>query len=158
MNKSREQKTDAGKPEWLMAEAEHYCSAQGTQLTSLRRLVLETLIKARGPVKAYDLLEVLRELGHRLTPSTVYRILDFFLRGGLVHKVNALNAYVACRCEPQAHRHGPVILVCPDCRTTTEINDRHLNESIFERLGVLGFKIKTVSVEVRGVCPKCAKV
>ncbi|MDR1038162.1 MAG: transcriptional repressor [Deltaproteobacteria bacterium] len=140
----------------LLDEAETYCAAQGTQLTQLRRLVLETLITATGPVKAYDLLDTLRGRGHRLTPATVYRILEFFLHNGLVHRVNALNAFVACSDSHMA-THNPLIVVCPGCQTTTEINDEGLYTSIFNRLGALGFEIKDGTVEVRGVCSKCAK-
>jgi Fur family zinc uptake transcriptional regulator len=118
--------------------------------------VLETLIKADGPLKAYDLMEILRDQGHRLTASTIYRILDFFLQGGLVHRVNTLNAFVACKGESQEH-HGPLILVCPECETTMEINDPDLNEKIFSRLGVLGYTVKTGSIEMRAVCPNCSK-
>jgi Fur family zinc uptake transcriptional regulator len=144
------------KKDKLIHEAEQYCSSQGTQFTHLRRLVLETLIKAQGPLKAYDLLEILRDHGHRLTPSTIYRILDFFLQGGLVHRVNALNAFVACRGESLEH-HGPLILVCPECQTTKEINDSDLNEMIFSRLADLGYSITAGSIEMRAVCPDCSK-
>lgn len=141
-----------------MDEASSYCSAQGTQLTQLRRLVLETLLTAPGPVKAYDLIETLRSKGHRLTPATVYRILEFFLQNGLVHRINALNAFVACT-DSHSSSHTPLIVFCPGCQTTMEINDEGLYTSIFNRLGALGFEIKdgTGTVEVRGVCSKCAK-
>ncbi|MDR1314140.1 MAG: transcriptional repressor [Deltaproteobacteria bacterium] len=140
----------------LLDEAQSYCAAQGSQLTQLRRLVLETLITATGPVKAYDLIDTLRERGHRLTPATVYRILEFFLQNGLVHRVNALNAFVACQ-DSHLAAHNPLIVVCPGCQTTTEINDEGLYTSIFNRLGALGFELKDGTVEVRGVCRKCAK-
>ncbi|MDR1039660.1 MAG: transcriptional repressor [Deltaproteobacteria bacterium] len=151
-----ETETAEAKVKRLLDEAESYCAAQGTQLTQLRRLVLETLITATGPVKAYDLLDTLREKGHRLTPATVYRILEFFLHNGLVHRVNALNAFVACS-DSHLPLHNPLIIVCPGCQTTTEINDEGLYTSIFHRLSALGFEIKDGSVEVRGVCRKCAK-
>jgi Fur family zinc uptake transcriptional regulator len=140
----------------LLDEAESFCAAQGTQLTQLRRLVLEALITAPGPVKAYDLIETLRARGHRLTPATVYRILEFFLQNGLVHRVNALNAFVACSDACLPARHTPLIVVCPDCQTTMEINDEGLYASIFNRLEDLGLEIKGGTVEVRGICRKCS--
>jgi Fur family zinc uptake transcriptional regulator len=140
----------------LLDEAESYCAVQGTQLTQLRRLVLETLLASPGPVKAYDLIDTLRSKGHKLTPATVYRILDFFLQNGLVHRVNALNSFVACK-DGHFAVHNPLIIVCPGCQTTTEINDEGLYASIFGRLGDLGYEIKDGTVEVRGVCSKCAK-
>jgi Fur family zinc uptake transcriptional regulator len=141
--------------EKLLLEAEALCKEGGTQLTKLRRLVLETLLRSPGPLKAYDLLESLREQGRRLTPSSLYRTLEFFLQNGLVHRVNALNAYVACS-DHRSH-HNPVILVCPDCQSTAEVNDDLLSSNIFKHLNSLGFFAKDGSVEVRGVCKKCAR-
>jgi Fur family zinc uptake transcriptional regulator len=148
--------TDEKRVQRLLDEAKAYCAEQGTQLTHLRRLVLEALITAPGPVKAYDLIDTLRAKGQRLTPASVYRILEFFLHNGLVHRVNALNAFVACT-DGSLTAHNPLIVVCPGCQTTTEINDEGLYESIFSRLDALGFEIKDGTVEVRGVCSKCAR-
>ena len=139
----------------LLEEAEALCRIEGTQLTKLRRQVLETLIRAPGPVKAYDLIESLKSQGRRLTPSSIYRTLEFFLQNGLVHRVSTLNAYVACA-DHKSH-HNPVILVCPDCQATTEINDDGLYATIFSRLNSLGFFAKEGSVEVRGLCKKCSE-
>ena len=140
--------------EKLLSEAEALCRIEGTQLTKLRRQVLETLIRAPGPVKAYDLIESLKSQGRRLTPSSIYRTLEFFLQNGLVHRVSTLNAYVAC--AGHKSHHNPVILVCPDCQSTTEVNDDGLYSSIFSHLNTLGFFAKDGSVEVRGLCKKCA--
>ena len=124
--------------------------------TRLRRLELRLLLEAEGPVKAYELLEAARDRGQRLTPATVYRVLDYLQAVGLVHKVNSINAYVACNERDGGSDHHPLILVCPDCRKTTEINDRRLFEAIFARLGALGHAVEGGSVEVHGLCPLCA--
>jgi Fe2+ or Zn2+ uptake regulation protein len=50
-----------------------------------------------------------------------------------------------------------VILVCPDCQATTEVNDEGLYTSIFNHLNALDFFAKEGSVEVRGLCKKCAQ-
>ncbi|MDR2340132.1 MAG: transcriptional repressor [Deltaproteobacteria bacterium] len=139
----------------FMAEAEKLCQLEGTQLTELRRMILERLIKAPGPVKAYDLIDSLRVKGRRITPSSVYRSLEFFIQIGLVHRVNALNAFVVC--NDHGSHHNPVILVCPDCQATTEINDEGLYTSIFNHMGAQAFFGKDGSVEIRGLCKKCAK-
>ncbi|MDR2406315.1 MAG: transcriptional repressor [Deltaproteobacteria bacterium] len=139
----------------VLGEAERLCKIEGSTLTKLRRRVLETLIKAPGPVKAYDLIESLKTNGRSLTPSSIYRTLEFFIQTGLVHRVNSLNAFVACT-DHKSH-HNPVILVCPSCQATAEVNDEGLYTSIFNRLNAMDFFAKEGSVEVRGLCKKCAK-
>ena len=72
--------------------AEALCAKRGERLTPVRRRVLELVLTAPGPVKAYDLLEALKPGSGTAKPPTVYRALDFLIGLGLVHKVEALNA------------------------------------------------------------------
>ena len=74
--------------------ADALCSRRGLRLTRVRRLVLEFLLDAKMPVKAYDILDALRhDAPKALTPASIYRALDSLLQEGLVHKVGTLNAY-----------------------------------------------------------------
>ncbi|MDR1086242.1 MAG: transcriptional repressor [Deltaproteobacteria bacterium] len=130
-------------------------AASPVTFTRLRRLVLEILVQAAGPVKAYDLLEKLRDRSQRLTPSTVYRILDYLENHGLIHRVDALNAYLACTGQP--HSHHPLIVVCSGCQKTREINDQDLYQSIFRKLEALGLTLTSGSIEIKGVCDRCAQ-
>lgn len=43
-----------------LAAAENHCRERGEKLTPVRRRVLELVLQADGPVKAYDLLEALK--------------------------------------------------------------------------------------------------
>jgi Fur family zinc uptake transcriptional regulator len=124
-------------------------------MTRLRRLVLQTLTQAGEPVKAYDLLEILRSQGERLTPSTIYRILDFLESQSLIHRVNSLAAYLACA-NGQTNAHQPLLVVCAGCQKTTEVHDPELRNSIARRLETLGLSLTATSVEIRGLCPQCA--
>ncbi|MDR1607609.1 MAG: transcriptional repressor [Deltaproteobacteria bacterium] len=124
------------------------------KLTRLRRLILDILLGAQEPVKAYDILELARERGQRLTASSVYRVLEYLEAQGLIHRVNALNAYMACLEGPQ--KHNPLIVICSRCQKTQEIFDETLANSIFQRLSSLGLGLSAASVEIRGLCPQCA--
>jgi Fur family zinc uptake transcriptional regulator len=145
---------ETSKTDERLRTAEKICAAHGVRLTALRRRTLEALLKSGEPVKAYELIETMRESGKRLTPATIYRILDFLLRHGLIHRVNALNAYVICADMPEEHHL--LMLVCPNCQKTTEINDPAIYKAMFKRLGELGFNLDDGSVEVHGVCRDCA--
>jgi Fur family zinc uptake transcriptional regulator len=138
----------------LILAAERRCAERGLRLTRLRREVLEILLERGGPVKAYDLLEAMRDSGRPIPPATAYRTLGFLLEQGLVHRVNALNAYVACTGEHAGRRL--FLLVCSVCRRTEEIDDPELYHSMLRRLNELGFSLAGGSVEVQGICPCCA--
>ncbi|MDR2300671.1 MAG: transcriptional repressor [Deltaproteobacteria bacterium] len=133
------------------------CAARGVHLTNLRRLLMGLLLTAEKPVKAYELIERSALQGRRLTPATVYRVLDFLIEHGLVHKVNAINAFVACSDYEGALEHHPLILVCPACQKTTEINDPDLSIMVFGKLNSLGYSLKSGSIEIHGHCGLCAE-
>lgn len=65
--------------------AEAICQRRGEQWTAPRRRTYELLLKAGGPVKAYDLISTFAQAGESLAkPPTIYRALDFLLAQGLV--------------------------------------------------------------------------
>ena len=72
------------------------CVAEGERMTAPRRRVLELLLAAGEPVKAYDLIARFGGDGQAAKPPTVYRALDFLLEQGLIHRLDAINAWSAC--------------------------------------------------------------
>ena len=143
------------------SSADALCARRGLRLTRVRRMVLNLLLEAGMPVKAYDILDALRHGAPKaLTPASIYRSLDYLLQEGLVHRVGTLNAYVACA-EPCAEtctaRHAPVfMLVCPGCRKSREISDPGLYQTIFSAMQRQGFQLQGDTVELTGICPGCA--
>jgi Fur family zinc uptake transcriptional regulator len=131
-------------------------AGSGYAPTRLRRLVLKLLVEAKGPVKAYEMVETAQAQGQRLTPATCYRVLEHLRSAGLVHKVNSLNSFVVCTDRGLEADHHPLILVCPDCRKATEISDSGLSEALFGRLSALGHEVASGSVEIHGLCNRCA--
>lgn len=71
------------------------------QLTKNQALVMGALTHSDGPLSAYTILDKLRDQGFR-APLQVYRALDKLLEYGLVHRLESLNAFVACACP---HEH-----------------------------------------------------
>ncbi len=136
-------------------EAEAVCARLGVRLTKLRREILELLLASDSPVKAYDLIERMREKGERLTPPTVYRTLDFLLQYGLAHRVNSLNAYVPC--TGSHNEHALLLFVCSACSRAEELDDPVLYASIRARLGELGMALRDNSIEIQGTCRNCTK-
>ena len=134
-------------------------TAPGLRLTRLRRQVLDFLVAAGEPVKAYALIDALRVNAEKpLTPASVYRTLDFLQQHGLVHRVGALNAFVACtdHCQRQ-HQHAPVfMLVCDSCRQSREVSDRSLYETLFTAMKAQGFCLQGGTIELTGICPTCS--
>ena len=62
---------------------------------------------------------------HAAAPPTVYRALDFLLANGCIHKLESINAFVACH-HPKAAQHSVPFLICDRCHSATELEDFEL--------------------------------
>src|SRR6185312_12222126 len=125
----------------FVREVERECTSRGLRLTPLRREVLELVARARKPVKAYDLLESLRDSHAGAAPPTVYRALDFLLEHGFIHKLESINAFVYCQHPSEAHQVP--FLICDVCENATELCDDGAVAGLIEkRAGTLGFRAK----------------
>lgn len=136
-----------------LAAAEAACLRRGRRLTALRRRVLELVWASHGPVKAYDVLERLREERARAAPPTVYRALDFLQAEGLVHRIESLNAYVGCGEPARAHRGQ--FLICRCCGTVAEMDDAEVSALLAGKARRLGFELHGETIELSGLCAHC---
>jgi Fur family zinc uptake transcriptional regulator len=131
--------------------AEAFCAGRQERLTAPRRRVLELLLSAEGPLKAYDLISAY-DAGAPAKPPTVYRALEFLERIGFAHRVESLNAYVACRIEGG---HAAAFLICDCCGAAAEFEP-----DISAQLAaadVAGYDVRSVTIEARGLCAACRK-
>lgn len=124
------------------------------RITRLRHDILAVLRSESAPVKAYDLIERMREQGRRVTPTTMYRTLEFLLQNGFIHRVNFLNAYLPCTGTHKSHT-ALLLFVCSHCGQTKEIEDATLYESMRARLGELGIPLEDSRIEIQAACPSC---
>ena len=140
----------------IVREVEHECDARSLRLTPLRREVLVLIAKARKPVKAYDLLESLRDSHAGAAPPTVYRALDFLLANGFIHTLESINAFVFCQHPAEAHQVP--FLICDVCEGATEVcDDGAIAHLIEQQANGFGFRAKEQTLEVHGVCKRCRK-
>ena len=144
-----------------VAHAERLCAREAARLTPNRRLVLERLLADHRPLSAYEIAERIDWQARRGGPVQVYRALQFLEGLGLVHRIESLNAYIACGqpdSNPQGRPrgdHGAQFLVCQDCGRVAEANDRQVGKVIGALARRAGFEVQAPVIEVRGLCPDC---
>lgn len=138
-----------------LRDAEHHCGKRGLRLTPIRRRVLELIWQSHRPSGAYGLLEQLAADGHKPSPPTVYRALDFLLGNGLIHRVSSRNAFVGCTRPGEQHRAQ--IFICDRCGIAIEQSDPTLDLRISHKAKDLHFQIRELTVEVAGVCLRCSR-
>jgi Fur family zinc uptake transcriptional regulator len=124
-------------------------------LTRNQNIVLGALSSATGPLSAYGILDQVRGEGLK-APLQIYRALDRLVEMGLVHRLESLNAFVACA---HAHDHEGLaaFAICESCGRVDEFAD----ETVEERLGAwskaTGFAPERTTIEIRGHCAECVR-
>jgi len=136
-----------------LSDAKKRCVELGLRMTVLRETVLELILSAGKPVKAYDLLGQIDQTKGASAPPTIYRTLDFLLEHGFIHKLQSINAYVCCE-----HNHNPhqgQFLICDRCNLAQELDDPILVSRISQAASDHGFQAQRETVEVHGLCKDC---
>ena len=144
----------------FVVAVERTCSERGLRLTEIRAGVLRLVAEAGKPVKAYDLLEMLKpgatgDSVGAAAPPTIYRALDFLLANGFIHKLESVNAFVACH-HPSTAQHSVPFLICDRCHSAVELEDKQVVAALDERARALGFVPQAQTLEVHGLCARCS--
>lgn len=129
-------------------------------LTKNQAAVLACLERAAKALTAYDILDAVRAEGIR-APVQVYRALERLIELSLVHRIESMNAFVAC-----AHGHGNgdhdhshtgtvAFAICDDCGAVSEIPVPKAARTLGALAGDTGFVTEKTVVELRGHCAPC---
>ena len=129
------------------------CAERGLQLTPVRQRVLEILLAKHQALGAYDILAVLNADGFSAQPPVAYRALDFLVGNGFAHKIERLNAFVAC--SHPSSEHVPAFLICRVCENVAEGIANLSEDTVAASARDAGFIIERAVVEAEGVCPNC---
>lgn len=136
-----------------LAAAEARCAEEGLRFTPVRRKVLEMLLQEHRALGAYAILDRLREDGFGSQPPVAYRALDFLVANGLAHKIERLNAFIAC--VHPSHSHTPAFMICRMCDAVAETQSSPARGALGDAARATGFRIERTVVEAEGVCPAC---
>ena len=138
-----------------LAEVEARCAKEGLRLTPIRRKVLELLLKEHRALGAYAILDLLREEGFGSQPPVAYRALEFLTQNGFAHRIERLNAFIAC-VHPSA-AHSPAFMICRNCSVVAEAHSSPVRGALVEAARAAGFRIERTVVEAEGLCAACAE-
>ena len=137
----------------LVAEAEALCRARGRRFTQQRRTLLHAMLTAGRPVTAYELLDLVRPVDAAITSASIYRSLDFLIDMGLVHRLDSTRSFIAC--DHPDHPHAGHFLICRECGTVVEADDKRIAKATEDLSERHGFRLDHRTVELTGVCGPC---
>ncbi len=129
------------------------CEKNKLQLTPIRCRVLEIMLQEHRAWGAYEILDRLRDEGHSAQPPIAYRALDFLVKNSFAHKIEQLNAFIAC--SHPGRPHAPVFMICRSCDTIAEDHNTPTKGPMEASAAAAGFLIERTIVEAVGLCPNC---
>ena len=123
-----------------------------SQLSAKEKLVADELARAQKPMSAYDLIQALHSEGMS-SPPTMYRALRQLVDAGIAHRIESLNAFVACR---HKHHEGTAIFsICSDCGEVTEFHQDDVVTELQAWASARAFEVSSMTIELKGRCAKC---
>jgi Fur family zinc uptake transcriptional regulator len=138
-----------------IAAAAQLCAERNLQFTKTRQRVLEILLSEHKAMGAYEILDVLREEGLGSQPPVAYRALEFLTKHGFAHRIERLNAFIAC--THLENGHAPIFLICRACDRVVEAEADPTKGELGRAAKRSGFRIERAVREAEGLCPACAE-
>jgi len=139
-----------------ISRVDEICRSNKLGFTDIRKLVFEIIIKNNKPIKAYQILDEIRNITNKPShPPTVYRAIDFLIENGFVHKLNSINSFVGCF-HPKTHEEC-YFLICKKCNLYQECCDDSLKDRISKTAVHNKFVISNTTLEIEGHCLDCSQ-
>ncbi|EJF89331.1 Fur family transcriptional regulator [Bartonella tamiae] len=126
------------------------------KLTHNQALVLSVLQQAQAPLSAYTILDKLRGKGFR-APLQVYRALEKLVTNHHVHRLESINAFMACSHFDHGCHGLAAFAICDVCGNAAEIEDQNLSHHIQNMSEEIDFTTRQTTIEIRGLCVNCSK-
>lgn len=124
----------------------------GLKRTQSREWVLSVLEKAQKPMSAQEICAQIEQSGHSAWLSTVYRVLELFVKKGMVVKVAILgNETALYELNRFEHKHYAVCLACHKIIAMDNCPMERFSPSIQDA----GFRVLGHNLEVYGYCNEC---
>ena len=125
-----------------------------SHLTKNQYFVLRTLVESEIPLSACTILDLLREKGLR-APLQIYRALDGLLEKGLAHRLESLNAFVACARQDCRRYETVAFAICGKCNQVSEFSNAEVEARLNEWAQGKKFQAERTTIEIRGTCRTC---
>ena len=134
----------------------NYCLKRKKSLTPSRNLVIKTLAKFNKPITAYKLRDEINNNGVvNINISQIYRVLEFWIDLGLIHKISSINKFLLCITPEEKHTH--MLNFCTVCEKVFETCNEKMGLNFTKSTAKLDLAFNTTcSVEIPVICPKCS--
>jgi Fur family transcriptional regulator, peroxide stress response regulator len=129
------------------------CAAHGIGVTHQRQVIWETLSTLEGHPSPEEVYDHVRKLVPSISLATIYKNVRTFIEHGLISEVSLHHGSARLETNMDPHHH----MVCTRCRAIVDLDETDLEPIRLKNGAPEGFRIHRYSVEVHGLCSKCAR-
>ncbi|MDD4319009.1 MAG: Fur family transcriptional regulator [Candidatus Peribacteraceae bacterium] len=122
--------------------------------TRPRRLVLRALASLKKPCSPYDVQKWIHAKNEAVHVVTIYRVLETFVRIGIVHRHPCDGHFFLCSLPAQPGHHR--FLHCTSCGEVREYLNEALCQAEEQCIRSSHFRVHTHVSEFLGTCAACA--
>ena len=133
-------------------EFQQLCHRKQLAATHQRLVVYRALMQAHDHPNPEQLFERVRRELPSISLATIYKTLHLFLEAGIIREVSPHHG--SLRIEPNAIRHPHFF--CLQCHGITDLASTGVDASALLATVPDGYRIDRVSMEVQGLCRRCA--
>ena len=133
----------------------NYCLERKKSLTPSRTLVIKTLSKHKKPISAYELRdEINNKVDININISQIYRVLEFWIDLGLIHKISSINKFLLCATPEEKHTH--MLNFCTVCEKVFETCNKKMGLNFKKSTAKLDLAFNNSrSIEIPVICAQC---
>ena len=130
------------------------CIESNETLTPNRLLILEILLENDKPISAYDINSVIKSREKNLNISSVYRVIEFWVKLKVIHKISLLNKYMLCDNTDEKHTH--ITNICTSCLSVIESCNKSMGLDLIKSSKKLGVVLSPgINIEIPIICQSC---
>jgi len=121
--------------------------------TPARIAITDYLYSINSPVDIEKIVEFLRSEKLNTNKVTVYRIIEYLYRNGLLERLDFGEGKFRYEVKKGDHHH----LICDTCGRIEDVSDNFTKEYENDIKKNKGFLVKKHSLEFFGICSNCQK-
>ncbi len=136
-----------------MADFRRRCVHLGLAFTHQRMVIYRAFASTDAHPTPESVYERVRGDIPSISLATVYKNIRTFVDHGLLREVNVLHDSARLDANLENHHH----LVCVRCKSVTDIPEDQVHPVQLRGPLPEGFRLKRSSVELLGICARCAE-
>jgi len=130
-----------------------FLHGQGLRSTDARRKIVEVVLDTDDHFTVDDLIDRIRERGHRVSRASVYRTLALLCEGGFVESREFQRGMLMYELMDGQHHHDH--LICERCEKIVEFENDSIEQLQEAEAAKHGFTLSRHSLRLYGICADC---